>query len=52
MEKIEPCDIKDTDKIYVEEWKLTYSGLFCKNYKHGLLLKGMHTLFLINKPTN
>jgi hypothetical protein len=49
MTLINPKDIKDDDKIFVKEWNLAYSGLFCKNYKHGFLLKGMHQLFRINK---
>jgi len=50
-ERIEPKDVKDEDQIYVEEWKLVYSGLFCKNYKHSLLLKGMHTLYKVLKKS-
>lgn len=48
MSAINPKFIKDEDVIFIEQWKLRYSGLFCKNYKHGLLLNGMYNLFKCN----
>ena len=46
---INPKDIKDTDKVFIKEWNLSYSGLFCKQYKQGLLLNGLYTLYMQEK---